>query len=796
MLSSDDFGEKDKVRADDTYAIYNEAEWNEFKSMIEGGYTFAEDTIVLMCDLIGVSGIEGQFEGYFYGNGHWIQYGGCGLFAYGLNATVENLGIVANLAYGIDLGDGMTYAGGVFAYAAGCLVYNCEIGVTTAEPNIDYVGGIFGYSEGSSAQYCGLTTYIFAAMCPGLISGRGIVSAYYYTDYSGNESEIPEGGESEGSFNCGEEYMPQLSTEYETPKFTVTFDPNGGTLSSTQAHSMEVTYGGIYGAMPTPTYSGHTFQGWYTDTNFTTQVVYDTICYQEADHTLYAKWKSNVTSYTITFNSNGGSGTVASITASSGSVISLPTNSFTRTGYTANGWNATVKITASPSYASGAYYTVTGDMTFYANWNVKKKNVTLGLKFNETGTWDTTTRSGFSYAVKYSSTTYPSSTNSMIVTSATISATTTKVMRAGQTLDFSNITCPTGWVCVGYVTGTTTPPDSTSSAVTSLSPYLANNTTATTYYVCFKYVGLVLRYDTKLKYFYFEDGEMSQTAVSTYNTSFNTLLTNLYSSSSGSSFTANGITFMTQTYTYASGQNSSFSSYSGQRFLGFVMPTTRTVKLQNPTSSSLTYTSYTFTAGTTYWFRYDPIRWRVSDYGVASTNPPSAWDLIGETTANTKVVSDVLWWDAVHDGEFGVGDEVAGNQLYYKILNFQTKYIDFECQNCASATYSIDQINKANESNDKVIQTTHTVSKPVFAGLDELEINQSELNSYASALVCVLAGKNQDQFIEYWTRDIGQQIGCGTYVTKSGETVTNSFWDTQKGVRFAACMTKVGNTVW
>lgn len=70
MLSSDDFGKKDKVRPDDTYAIYNEAEWNEFKSMIEG---------------------------YFYGNGHWIQYDGCGLFAHGLNATVENLGIIANL---------------------------------------------------------------------------------------------------------------------------------------------------------------------------------------------------------------------------------------------------------------------------------------------------------------------------------------------------------------------------------------------------------------------------------------------------------------------------------------------------------------------------------------------------------------------------------------------------------------------------------------------------------------------------------------------------------------------------
>ena len=43
--------------------------------------------------------------------------------------------------------------------------------------------------------------------------------------------------------------------------FTVTFNPNGGTVSP---NSMVITYGDTYGALPTPTRSGYTFVGWFT----------------------------------------------------------------------------------------------------------------------------------------------------------------------------------------------------------------------------------------------------------------------------------------------------------------------------------------------------------------------------------------------------------------------------------------------------------------------------------------------------------------------------------------------------
>jgi len=46
-------------------------------------------------------------------------------------------------------------------------------------------------------------------------------------------------------------------------RYTVTFSPNGGSLSAAY-RTKTVTKGGTYGALPTPTRSGYTFAGWYT----------------------------------------------------------------------------------------------------------------------------------------------------------------------------------------------------------------------------------------------------------------------------------------------------------------------------------------------------------------------------------------------------------------------------------------------------------------------------------------------------------------------------------------------------
>lgn len=71
---------------------------------------------------------------------------------------------------------------------------------------------------------------------------------------------------------------------------------------------------------------------------------------------------------TITFNANGGSGTVpTAISTYVGVANTIPSNSLTRTGYTFNGWN-TASDGSGTAYATGATITPTGDVTLYAQW--------------------------------------------------------------------------------------------------------------------------------------------------------------------------------------------------------------------------------------------------------------------------------------------------------------------------------------------------------------------------------------------------------------------------------------------
>ena len=89
---------------------------------------------------------------------------------------------------------------------------------------------------------------------------------------------------------------------------------------------------------------------------------------------------------------------------------------------------------------------------------------------------------------------------------------------------------------------------------------------------------------------------------------------------------------------------------------------------------------------------------------------------------------------------------------------------------------------------------TYTIARMRVASLEELQKYQTDLRSYASQLVCVLSGKAQNQYVEYWTRDYGQQMGCGTYVTKSGVVMKNTYYTAKKGVRFAYNMMESSNT--
>ena len=76
---------------------------------------------------------------------------------------------------------------------------------------------------------------------------------------------------------------------------------------------------------------------------------------------------------TVTFNANGGSSTSSAQTVTSGSAITLPSAS--RTGYTFNGWYTAASGGTKVGNA-GASYTVTANITLYAQWTLNTYTVT------------------------------------------------------------------------------------------------------------------------------------------------------------------------------------------------------------------------------------------------------------------------------------------------------------------------------------------------------------------------------------------------------------------------------------
>ncbi|QMV40697.1 InlB B-repeat-containing protein [Cohnella cholangitidis] len=149
--------------------------------------------------------------------------------------------------------------------------------------------------------------------------------------------------------------------------YTVTFNSNGGTAVANQT----VSYNSNATAPAAPTRTGYTFGGWYSNTGLTTSFAFTTPI--TGNTTLYAKWTLN--SYTVTFNSNGGS-TVSNQTVSHNNTATAPANP-TKTGYTFGGWYTNAALSTAFTFTTA----ITGNTTLYAKWTLNNYTVT----FNSNG---------------------------------------------------------------------------------------------------------------------------------------------------------------------------------------------------------------------------------------------------------------------------------------------------------------------------------------------------------------------------------------------------------------------------
>ena len=153
-------------------------------------------------------------------------------------------------------------------------------------------------------------------------------------------------------------------------EIAITFDPNGGAGSM---EPMSVNPGvGNKLTGNTFTRENYTFTGWNTAKDGTGMAYADgdTVNFS-ADTTLYAQWTQNPV---ITFDANGGKGTMGTQTVKPNEATALTANSFTRADYDFTGWN-TAKDGTGTAYADKTNITTNENVTLYAQWTLHKYHV-------------------------------------------------------------------------------------------------------------------------------------------------------------------------------------------------------------------------------------------------------------------------------------------------------------------------------------------------------------------------------------------------------------------------------------
>lgn len=215
--------------------------------------------------------------------------------------------------------------------------------------SVEIPSSVTSIEECAFYQNPSLTSVSFAGPAPAINPGNaqwpalgtaGGLTVHYLKQY-----------ETAGGFT-----YPTWQAYNTTTAQAVTFDSNGG--SAIDPASVEVDRGSKVAKPADPTRTGYAFTGWYTDQAGNTPYGFDTKV--DGDIVLYAGWSIN--SYTVTFDSNGGSA-VPSVTADHGTTIPAPADP-TRTGYTFSGWFTG----GSNEQAFDFSKTITGDLTLYAMW--------------------------------------------------------------------------------------------------------------------------------------------------------------------------------------------------------------------------------------------------------------------------------------------------------------------------------------------------------------------------------------------------------------------------------------------
>ena len=306
----------------------------------------------------------------------------------------NNGGTVTN-CYNTGSVTGNDYVGGVCGQNTMGTVTNCyNTGNVTGN---DYVGGLCGQNTMGTVTNCYNTGNVTGNDYVGGLCGQNydnVTNCYYLTgtaaggingsDAAGQaEAKTAEQfqsgevawllqGEQEGQVwgqAIGTDESPVWQTEgNKVYKLTL---QNGEEANALYANSGNFTLPALAEV------TGYTFAGWFTTLTDGEQVQDNATL--TADLTLYAQWTAN--SYTVTFEANGGEGSMNQQTFTYDVAQALNQNTFTRTGYSFTGWNTQADGNGS-MYGDGAeVQNLTAEaganITLYAQWTANTYIITF-----------------------------------------------------------------------------------------------------------------------------------------------------------------------------------------------------------------------------------------------------------------------------------------------------------------------------------------------------------------------------------------------------------------------------------
>jgi len=177
-----------------------------------------------------------------------------------------------------------------------------------------------------------------------------------------------------------------LEDHFNNSGCSVTFMPNDGTAMIVQSvlYNSEITKPNDPAGL-----TGHRFGGWFRD-NLTFAIEFDFSSNITDDISLYAKWIP--IAYTIKYDANGGSGSMADSVLTFAQAQKLRDNNFSRTGYTFTGWN-TISGGSGDGFSDAQdisnqdilnFNNAESAITLYAQWVISQFTVTFHLA-NGTG---------------------------------------------------------------------------------------------------------------------------------------------------------------------------------------------------------------------------------------------------------------------------------------------------------------------------------------------------------------------------------------------------------------------------